>query len=105
MVQEWSAIRNYFYPPPDYAKAHGVKAVLYATAWCGFCKQTRAFLTQQHISYVEYDIESSPDGLEQYKRLGGNGVPVVLIAGEVIKGYRPERILKAANLSPDKKNN
>jgi len=53
-------------------------------------------LKENNIQYVEYDIEKSADGAEQHKRLGGTGVPVMLINGQVVKGYNPERILQLA---------
>lgn len=95
LFQQWGTIQYYLNPPPDYAAAHGGKAILYATDWCGYCKKTRALLKEKNIEYVEYDIEKSEEGAEQHKRLGGRGVPVLLINGEVIHGYNPGGILEA----------
>lgn len=97
LYQEWGTIRYHLDPPPDYAAAHGGKVILYGTDWCGFCAKTRELLDKENIAYVEYDIEKSEEGHTQYKRLGGRGVPVLLIKGEVVKGFRPERILKLAS--------
>jgi len=96
LYQEWGSVRNYFDPAPNYAEAHGVQVVLYATDWCPYCKQARALLKEHDIQYVEYDIEKSEEGNAQYKRLGGRGVPVLQVNGEVVKGFKPERILKLA---------
>ena len=93
LVQKWGAINDYLNPLPDYSAAHGGPAVLYATAWCGYCKKVRALLNGKNIPFHEYDIEKSQEGAHQYKRLGGKGVPVLLINGEVIHGYDPTRIL------------
>lgn len=95
LFQQWGTIQYHLNPPPDYAIAHGGKPILYSTDWCGYCKKTRALLAENNIDYVEYDIEKSAEGAEQHKRLGGNGVPVMLINGKVIKGYDPSGILKA----------
>ena len=81
-------------PPPDFAAQHQGKVILYATSWCGYCEKTRRLLEQNGIEYVEYDIEASKEGMSQYKALGGRGVPVLLIAGEVVSGYSPKRILQ-----------
>jgi mycoredoxin len=97
VVLNWSSITNFINPPPDYSVAHNGKVVLYATFWCGYCKKTRELLTENNIEYHEYDIEKSAEGREQYDRLGVKGVPVLLINGEVLKGYDPSRILKLAN--------
>lgn len=61
--------------------------ILYATSWCGYCKKTRAFLSENKINYIEYDIEQSEEGRKQHQALGGNGVPVLDIKGTVIYGY------------------
>ena len=95
LFQQWGTIQYHLNPPPDYAAAHGGKPILYATDWCGYCKKTRTFLKENNIDYVEYDIEKSEEGAEQHKRLGGRGVPVLLINGEVIRGFNPDGILKA----------
>ena len=60
---------------------------LYATDWCGYCKATRAFFEANGIRYTEHDIEKSSDALLTHRKLGGNGVPLVVIGDEVIKGY------------------
>lgn len=93
----WSSITNFISPPPDYSAAHDGKVILYATSWCGYCEKARELLTENNIEYFEYDVEKSKEGREQFKRLGGKGVPVLLINGEVLKGFDPSRILELAN--------
>lgn len=90
--QQRETINDFFNPPPDYAAAHGGKVILYATDWCGYCEKTRDYLASHRIPYHEYDIEKSAEGKRQFDELGGRGVPVVLVNGEVIKGYNPARI-------------
>lgn len=97
IVLNWSSITNFISPPPDYSVAHDGKVILYATSWCGYCEKARELLTQNDIEYHEYDVEKSPEGREQFKRLGGKGVPMLLIKGEVLKGYDPSKILKLSN--------
>jgi mycoredoxin len=96
LIQKWDAIDQYFNPPPDYAQAHGGRVILYAAEWCGYCRKARALMNQNNISFYEYDIEKSPEGARQHKSLGGKGVPLLLINGDVIKGYDPGRILQSA---------
>jgi len=94
VFQKWDSINNFINPPPDYAAAHDGKVILYATSWCGYCKKTRKLLEDNGVDYFEYDIEKSQEGNKQHKRLGGKGIPVLLINGEVVKGYNPARILE-----------
>ena len=92
--QNKNEIQSYLFPPPDYADQHGGKVILYATSWCGYCKKARAFLNEKNIPFYEYDIEKSIEGRDQYRSIGGRGVPVLLVNGSVIKGYSPTEILK-----------
>jgi mycoredoxin len=92
LAMEW---RTWWYtltPPPDYS--HG-KVLLYATDWCPYCEKTRALLQQRQITYQEVNIETSAEAQAQYQRLAGKGVPVLLIAGEVVRGYNEKRITAA----------
>jgi len=95
----WSSIANFISPPPDYSVAHGGKVILYATSWCGYCENARELLTENNIEFHEYDVENSDEGRKQFKRLGGRGVPMLLINGEVLKGYDPSKILELAKKS------
>lgn len=87
---------NVMNPQPDFSTEHGGKVILYATSWCGYCAKARELMDKNNIEYFEYDIEKSTKGYSQHKALGGSGIPVLLINGEVIKGYNPGRILSLA---------
>lgn len=86
-------IFSFHSPAPEYAAMHEEKVILYATSWCGYCSKTRQFLKENNIPYFEYDVESSSEGYDQFKALGGRGVPLVLVNGKVIKGFNTDRIL------------
>ena len=79
----------------EYAALHEEPVILYATDWCGYCRKTRQFLTANQIAYQEYNIEQSTEGRQQYDTLGGQGVPLLLVEGEVIRGYNPAAISQA----------
>jgi mycoredoxin len=85
----WNKLRDEFSPPPDFSKQHPEGVVLYATDWCGYCRKTREFFKQYNIAYVEYDIEKSAEGKAQYEQLHGSGIPLVVIRGEVLRGFDP----------------
>lgn len=63
------------------------EVVLYATEWCGYCKMSREFFAANGIRYVEHDIEKSSVALGEHRKLGGNGVPLIVVGDEVVKGY------------------
>lgn len=89
IAMQWRTLLYYLSPPPDFSQG---KVVLYATDWCPYCQKTRTLLEQRHISYKEYNIESSEEGRDQYRRLAGNGVPVLLVDGQVVRGYHEKRM-------------
>ena len=96
IFQKWDDISFFLNPPPDYGADVDDQVILYATSWCGYCAKARKLLKDNRITYIEYDIEKSQEAHDQYRSLGGRGVPVLLINGEVVKGYRPEKILELA---------
>lgn len=89
-IQQWDTISGFVNPPPDYSAINSGEVVLYATSWCGYCAKTREFLAKHNVRYIEYDIEKSSEGKEQYEALGKKGVPVLLIGGELVHGYNPK---------------
>lgn len=92
--QSGSEIQDLIFPKPNFAELHDGKVILYATSWCGYCEKTRQFLNENSIPFYEYDIEKSSAGHDQYRAIGGRGVPVLLVNKSVIRGYNPDEILK-----------
>ncbi|UTF58968.1 glutaredoxin family protein [Gilvimarinus sp. DA14] len=89
-------VPNPFAPEGEKVEGYGGETILYATSWCGYCKKTRELLREHNIPYTEYDIEKSVKGERDYQALEGRGVPLMVINGEVVRGYDPRRILKLA---------
>ncbi|MEZ0288288.1 MAG: glutaredoxin family protein [Methylophilus sp.] len=92
LAMEWRSLYYYLFPLPDFGQG---KVTLYATDWCPYCEKTRKLLEQEHIPYREYNIETSEEGRSQYQRLAGKGVPVLLVDGEVVRGYHEKTIVTA----------
>lgn len=63
------------------------EVILYATDWCGYCAATREFFAANGIRYSELDIEKSRTAFEEHRRLGGNGVPLVVVGDNLVHGY------------------
>lgn len=89
LAMQWHTWWFYLNPPLDFS--HG-QVVLYATDWCPYCEKTRALLATKGIPYKEMNIETSEEARSQYQRLAANGVPVLLVAGEVVRGYHQQRM-------------
>lgn len=95
--QNWGKIEHFFNPSAAVATHSQAQArvVLYATDWCGYCKQTRRFLDSKGIPFKEYDIEKSAEGRKAYEALGGRGIPMIDVNGTIIRGFSEEAILAA----------
>ena len=63
------------------------KVTMYSTSWCGYCKKARKYFDANNIAYVEYDIEKSKSARHAYDRLGGKGVPVILVGKKRMNGF------------------
>lgn len=95
LIQEWDRISAEFSRPEPITGIGSGEVVMYATAWCGYCRKTREFLSERGVPYVEQDIERSAEARRRYQALNGRGVPLLVIRGTVVQGYSPKAILAA----------
>ena len=65
----------------------GSEVVMYSTAWCGYCKKARAYFRENNISFTDHDIENDSFAKRDYDRLGGRGVPVILVGDKRMNGF------------------
>jgi len=63
------------------------KVIMYSTDWCTYCAKARRYFTANNIAFTEYDIEKNPKANRQYKKMGANGVPVILYQGKRMNGF------------------
>jgi len=76
------------------------KVKIYSTPTCPWCMRTKQFLKENNIDFVDYDVSSDQQALEEMVRISGQmGVPVVDIEGEIIVGFDKERIKEALGLN------
>ena len=61
--------------------------VMYATSWCPYCAKARAYFARTGTPYVEHDIERSAAAKMEFKRLGGRGVPLILVGKDKLSGF------------------
>lgn len=95
MALNWGSVHALLVSRPNFAALHAEPVVLYGTSWCSNCKMTRAYLRKNRIPFFEYDVEQSPEGQRQFKILQGNGVPLLLVKNNVLRGFDPEAIQRA----------
>lgn len=70
------------------------KVVMYSTSWCPVCKRARTYFKTNNISYIEYDIETTNKGKEDYKKMEGRGVPIFIIGKTKINGFEVSLLKK-----------
>lgn len=63
------------------------KVVMYSTVWCGVCKKAKRYFQKNNIPFKEYDVERSRKGKSDFRRLGGRGVPVILVGSKRMNGF------------------
>jgi glutaredoxin len=78
-------------PLPDSQANKQDNVVMYATSWCGYCKQARNYFRSHGIAYVEYDIEKDRQAKLRYDRLGATGIPVILFGKHRMNGFSASR--------------
>jgi glutaredoxin len=94
---------------PKAQAACGDKVVMLTTSWCNFCRQARTFLQQNNVSFSEYDVEKlhlySAKEAGDVRRLRAThtqGVPLILVGTDPIRGYNEMLLRKALCLAGDK---
>lgn len=71
--------------------------IVYTTTDCVECSLVKQMLTQVGIDYELRDVSENDKYQEEIEALGFPGVPVTVVNGRAIKGYRPEEILEQIN--------
>jgi len=59
---------------------------------CEDCRKLERFFDDSKMPYIRYDIQRDLKGLEIYKSLGINSMPLTRVGTTVVKGYDPARI-------------
>lgn len=61
--------------------------LLYSSSGCKYCKKAKDFLQAHNITYEEIDVYNSDRGKEDFAKLGGIGVPIMVVAGTKVVGF------------------
>lgn len=72
--------------------------IMYSTSWCGNCKKAKKYFKKNRVAFKEYDIEKSKKAKREFDKLGGRGVPVILVGKQRLNGFSAaafERIYQA----------
>ena len=75
--------------------ASGKKVIMYSAEWCGVCTRARRYFNANNIPFTEYDIDKSTKGRREYKKLGGRGVPLILVDKHRLNGFSTHSFQRA----------
>ncbi len=70
--------------------AGGKSVVVYSTSTCPACRVAKQYMAQKGVAYQEIDIERSPTGREAFQRLGGRGVPLIIVGEKRMEGFNSQ---------------
>jgi len=68
------------------------KVVMYSTANCPACKMAKSYFTKKGVPYEEHDVNTEPAARAEFQKLGGRGVPLILIGTERMEGFNAQRL-------------
>lgn len=74
-----------FFSTPE--QAGKKRVVMYSTERCGYCKKAKRYFESNNIAYKEKDINKSKQYRKEWNKLGGSGVPVILVGKKKIHGF------------------
>lgn len=65
------------------------RPVLFSAAWCGYCKQAKAYMAGKGIGFTEFDIDTK-EGLSAFAAAGGGkGIPLLVNGPVRVQGFSP----------------
>jgi glutaredoxin len=74
-------------PPPTQAAPGALAITMYATSWCPVSKRARSYFAQKGVDFREVDVEGSEDGAREFREFGGQGVPMILVGEQRMRGF------------------
>ena len=76
------------------------RVILYHQPGCPPCHWVMDFLTNHRISYESKDVREDAAALKELVALGSQSTPTLVIDGEVLIGFEPDRILSLLGKKP-----
>lgn len=75
-----------------------IKVEIYTSKSCSHCHAAKEFLSQNNISFTEYDITQDAQARRELMRKGYRSVPLIIIENEEISGFDREKLLNILKL-------
>ena len=69
------------------------KVEMYSTPTCHYCNLAKDFFDENGIKYTVYNVSTDlVKRKEMMEKSGQMGVPVIVVDGEVVKGFDEDRL-------------
>jgi glutaredoxin len=68
------------------------EVIMLGTWWCPYCHEARRYLTENEISYCEYDIERSEEGEKLFNDVNGQAIPILIVDQYMMSGFDESRL-------------
>ena len=65
---------------------------MFTTATCPACRSAKEYFARKGVPYEERDVNGSPATMQEFQRLGGRGVPLILVGDEKMEGFSAQRL-------------
>lgn len=69
------------------AKPSSKKVVMYGTTHCPACEMARQYFVKNGVHYEEINVEGNRASYDEFKKLGGTGVPLILVGDKKLEGF------------------
>jgi glutaredoxin len=61
--------------------------VMFSAEWCGYCRKARQYFQANRVAFRERDVDKDPAARREYERLGGTGLPLILVGDQRLSGF------------------
>lgn len=78
--------------PAAPARRSSGAVVIFSTSHCPWCSKAKEYFARKGVQYEERDIERSSAASDEFHKLGGRGVPLIMVGSEKIDGFDQKRL-------------
>ena len=69
------------------------QVTIYSTPSCHFCHAAKDYFTENHVTFVDYDVATDlAKRQEMVQKSGQMGVPVIVVGDEIVVGFDQPRL-------------
>ena len=66
--------------------------VMYGRPTCGYCVKAERYFNARGLAFRNIDISRSPSAHAEFKRLGGQGTPLIFVDGTPVRGFNQAKL-------------